>query len=165
MQRSDRVGDEIRTVVAEILRTGIKDPRLPAMVSVVEVRASRDLSHAHVYISVFGDEQQKKDALAALRSATGFIRRELTRRIRLRVAPELHFVIDESIERGIRLSQLIDEANAGRTATAAAAGPEETDQSDEPADDSDDESLDLATDDETLDAEGDDGDLSEDPDA
>ena len=120
MQRSDRVGDEIRTVIAEILRTGIKDPRLPAMVSVVEVRASRDLSHAHVYISVFGDEQQKKDALAALHSATGYIRRELVRRVRLRIAPELHFLIDESIERGFRLTQLIDEANAGRPAAAGA---------------------------------------------
>ncbi len=148
MQRSDRVGDEIRTVIAEILRTGIKDPRLPAMVSVVEVRASRDLSHAHVYISVFGDEQQKKDALAALRSASGFIRRELVRRIRLRVAPELHFVMDESIARGIRLSQLIDEANA-RPAAAAPGGK---------ADDTD-ETLD-----ETVTGNSDDG-ISEDPDA
>lgn len=134
MQRSDRVGDEIRTVIAEILRTGIKDPRLPAMVSVVEVRASRDLSHAHVYISVFGDEQQKKDALAALRSASGFIRRELVRRVRLRVAPELHFVIDDSIARGIRLSQLIDEANAGRPEAggAGAAGRSDTGETSRP---------------------------------
>lgn len=113
MQRSDRVGDEIRTVVADIIRTGIKDPRLPDLVSVVEVRASRDLSHAHIYISVFGSDQQKKDCLAALRSASGFIRREITRKVRLRIAPELHFEIDDSIARGIRMSQLIDEAMAG----------------------------------------------------
>lgn len=124
MQRSDRVGDEIRTVVAGILRTGIKDPRLPEMVSVVEVRASRDLSHAHIYISVFGNEKQKKDCLAALQSASGFIRREITRKVRLRLAPELHFEIDESIERGIRMSQLIDEAMAGTREPAVQAPAE-----------------------------------------
>jgi len=113
MQRSDRVGDEIRTAVADIIRTGIKDPRMPAMVSVVEVKASRDLSHAHIYISVLGSEKQKKDCLAALHSASGFIRREITRKVRLRIAPELHFEIDDSIARGIRMSQLIDEAMAG----------------------------------------------------
>lgn len=88
------------------------------MVSVVEVRASRDLSHAHVYISVLGDAQARKDCSAALRSATGFIRREIVRRIRLRIAPELHFVFDESIERGIRMTQLIDQAVGKPSATA-----------------------------------------------
>jgi len=109
VQRSDRVGDEIQRVIASIIQNEIKDPRLPSMVSVVEVRASRDLSHAHVYISVLGDAKAKKDCAAALRSASGFIRREITSRIRLRVSPELHFVFDESIERGIRMTRLIDE--------------------------------------------------------
>lgn len=116
MQRSDRVGDEIRRVMADLIQNEIKDPRLPAMVSIVEVRASRDLSHAHVYISVMGDEQARKDCTAALRSATGFIRREIAARVRLRVAPEIHFVFDDSIERGIRMSRLIDEAIGGRPA-------------------------------------------------
>lgn len=113
MQRSDRVGDEIQKVVADLIQNEIKDPRLPPMVSVVEVRASRDLSHAHIYVSVLGTAQQKKDCAAALRSASGFIRRELTARIRLRVSPELHFIVDESIERGIRMGRLIDEAMVG----------------------------------------------------
>jgi ribosome-binding factor A len=115
VQRSDRVGDEIQRVVAEIIQNEIKDPRLPSMVSVIEVRASRDLSHAHIYISVMGDVKAKKDCAAALRSATGFIRREITNRIRLRISPELHFVFDDSIERGIRMTRLIDEA-LGKTA-------------------------------------------------
>jgi len=121
VQRSDRVGDEIQRVIADIIQNEIKDPRLPSMVSVVEVRASRDLSHAHVYISVMGDDKAKKDCAAALRSATGFIRREITSRIRLRVSPELHFVFDESIERGIRMTRLIDEA-MGKTAGSQPAG-------------------------------------------
>ena len=113
MQRSDRVGDEIQRVVADLIRNEIKAPRLPPIVSVVEVRASRDLSHAHIYVSVLGDEKQKKDCAAALRSASGYIRRELAHRMRLRISPELHFIVDESIERGIRMGQLIDEAMDG----------------------------------------------------
>lgn len=110
MQRSDRVGDEIRKVIADLIQNEIKDPRLPALVSVVAVDASRDLSHARVYVSVLGDEQEKKNCTAALGSAAGFIRREVAARVRLRIAPEIHFVFDESIERGIRISRLIDEA-------------------------------------------------------
>ncbi len=110
MERSDRVADEIRTVLAEILRDEIKDPRLPALVSVTEVRITRDLSRATAYISVYGDEQEKSDCKAALKSASGFIRREIVKRIKLRVAPEVHFILDESIERGVRMSRLIDQA-------------------------------------------------------
>jgi ribosome-binding factor A len=110
MERSDRVADEIRNVLAAILRDEIKDPRLPALVSVTEVKITRDLSHATAYISVYGDEQEKADCQAALKSANGFIRREVVKRIKLRIAPEIHFVLDESIERGIRMSKLIDQA-------------------------------------------------------
>ncbi|NLW12678.1 MAG: 30S ribosome-binding factor RbfA [Clostridiaceae bacterium] len=113
MQRSDRVGDEIRKAVADLIQNEIKDPRMPSMVSVLEVRASRDLSHAHIYISVLGTDEDKKNCEAALRSASGFIRREIVARIRLRVAPELHFIIDDSIERGIRMTKLIDDTIGG----------------------------------------------------
>ncbi|MGI6327081.1 MAG: 30S ribosome-binding factor RbfA [Saccharofermentanales bacterium] len=113
LRRSDRVGDEIRRVVADIIQNEIKDPRLPPMVSVVEVRMSRDLSHAYLYISVMGDEQVRKDCEAALSSASGYIRRALTSRVRLRIAPELHFIIDHSIEHGARMIRLIDEAIGG----------------------------------------------------
>ncbi len=115
MQRSDRVGDEMQKIVADIIQNDLKDPRLPAFVSVVEVKASRDLSHAHIYISVMGDDQAKKDCAAALKSASGFIRREICNRIRLRIAPELHFIVDDSIERGIRMTKLIDEAMGNQT--------------------------------------------------
>jgi ribosome-binding factor A len=115
MQRSDRVGDEIRKAAADLIQNHIKDTRMPSMVSVVEVRASRDLSHAHLYISVLGTEEDKKNCEAALKSASGFMRREIAARIRLRVAPELHFIIDDSIERGIRMSKLIDETVGGKS--------------------------------------------------
>jgi ribosome-binding factor A len=113
LQRSDRVGDEIRKVIADLIQNELKDPRMPSFVSVIEVRASRDLSHAHIYISVLGNDEDKKNCAAALKSAAGYMRRELAARIRLRIAPELHFVIDDSIERGIRMTKLIDETVKG----------------------------------------------------
>ena len=110
MDRSERVSDEMQKVLSVILRDEIRDPRLPPFISVTEVKVTRDLSHANAYISVFGDDQQKKDCLAALKSANGFIRREIVKRIKLRIAPEIHFILDDSIERGIRISKLIDQA-------------------------------------------------------
>lgn len=109
MQRADRVAEAMRDELSAILRQEVRDPRLPPLVSVVEVRVSRDLSHARVFLSVLGDEAARKDAGTAIRSASGFIRRELSHRLRLRIAPELEFILDQSIERGIRLSGLIDE--------------------------------------------------------
>ncbi len=114
MQRSERVGDEIRKIVADLIQNEIRDPRLPELVSVVDVRVSRDLSHARVYISVLGDEEAGQNSLTALRSATGFIRREIAARMRLRIVPELSLILDDSIERGLRISRLIDEAIGGK---------------------------------------------------
>ena len=95
--------------VSDILRNEVKDPRIPLMTSVVEVKMSGDLSHAKVFLSVMADEQGKKDFREAISSASGFIRREVVRRINLRTAPEIQFVFDESIEKGMKLMQLIDE--------------------------------------------------------
>jgi len=114
MERSDRVGDEMRTVLSDILRDDLKDPGMPEMVSVVGVRVTRDLSHAYAHISVLGDEQARKNCKKALERAGGFIRREIGHRMRLRMTPEIHFVFDHSIERGIEINRLIDEV-IGRT--------------------------------------------------
>ncbi|MHB1453175.1 MAG: 30S ribosome-binding factor RbfA [Saccharofermentanales bacterium] len=109
MDRSERVSEEIRTVVSDILRNDIRDPRLPLIVSVTHVKVTRDLSHANIYISVFGTDEEKANCHAALKSANSFIRREIAHRIRLRIAPEVHFLTDDTIERGIKMSKLIDE--------------------------------------------------------
>ncbi len=108
MERSDRVGDEMRTVLSTIIREDLKDPRIPDMVSVVGVRVTRDLSHAYAHISILGGEDVKADCKKALERATGFVRREISRRMRLRLTPELHFVFDNSIERGFEISRIID---------------------------------------------------------
>jgi ribosome-binding factor A len=109
IDRSSRVGDEIQRVISQILREDVKDPRIPLMTSVVEVRMSHDLSHATVYLSVMADAKSKEDCKAAIMSASGFIRREVCKRVKLRIAPEFHYVIDESIERGMKLMDLIDQ--------------------------------------------------------
>lgn len=92
-----------------MIRNQIKDPRLPEFVSVTAVRVSKDLRYAKVYISVLGDEEKKKGAIAALSSAAGFIRHEIGQRINIRYTPEFSFHLDNSIERGMYVSRLIDE--------------------------------------------------------
>ena len=108
MDRASRVGEEIRNNLSDIIRNKLRDPRIPPITSITEVRVSRDLSHANVYVSVYGEEEEKEACLAALKGSAGFARRELSGRMKLRIMPELHFILDESIERGIRISNLID---------------------------------------------------------
>lgn len=105
-QRSARVGDEMREILAELLRDEVKDPRI-GFVSIVKVEVSGDLRHAKIHVSVMGDDQQKKDSLKGLNSASGFLRSEVAKRLQLRYTPELHFALDESIEHGQRIAQLL----------------------------------------------------------
>lgn len=91
-----------------MIQRELKDPRI-GFVTVTGVDVTNDLSQAKVYLSVFGDEEQKKDTLKALDKATGFLRTEIGKRIRLRHTPELIFKIDESIAYGSRIEKLLDE--------------------------------------------------------
>ncbi|HHY64959.1 MAG TPA: 30S ribosome-binding factor RbfA [Clostridiaceae bacterium] len=109
MDRTDRISEEIKKELSDMIRNQIKDPRLPEFVSVTAVRVSKDLRYAKVYISVLGDEEKKKGAIAALSSAAGFIRHEIGQRINIRYTPEFSFHLDNSIERGMYVSRLIDE--------------------------------------------------------
>jgi len=106
--RAARVGDEMQKVISQLLLTEVKDPGIPVMTSVMEVRMSSDLTHANVFLSVYGTQQEKQECMKALERASGFIRHEVAQRIKLRVAPELHFKLDESIEKGMELMDLID---------------------------------------------------------
>lgn len=109
MLRSERVAEEIRNVVADVLRNDIRDPRLPAIVSITDVKLTRDLSHATIYYSVYGDADEKSETDKVFESANPFIRREIAKRIKLRIVPELHFKRDDSIEHGMMMDKLIDE--------------------------------------------------------
>ncbi len=107
-RRINRISEEIKKVVSELLTRDIKDPRISSMTSVVKVEVTNDLSYAFIYVSVLGKEEEKENTIKGLQSAKGYIRREIGRRIDLRLVPELIFRLDESIEHGLHISQLID---------------------------------------------------------
>jgi len=109
MDRTDRIAVEIQKEVSDIIRNSIKDPRIPEMVSVTRVEVTRDLRYAKVYISIYGTDEEKKNAMNALNGAAGFVRREIGQRIQLRYTPEIVFKADNSIEQGMHISKLIEE--------------------------------------------------------
>jgi len=106
--RSQRMAEQLRRELAEIIQDEIKDPRV-GFISFTEVRMSRDLSHAVIYCSVLNSEQLE-ESIEILNSAAGFIRKSIGRRIRARIVPTLKFVADESIIRGEAMDELISEA-------------------------------------------------------
>jgi len=110
--KNTRINMEVQRELSEIIRMEIKDPRVSAaMTSVVAVEVTPDLKYCKAYISVLGNQEVARNALAGLKSAVGYIRRELARRINLRNTPEISFVLDQSIEYGVNMSKLIDEVN------------------------------------------------------
>ena len=104
-----RINEEVMRELSNIIRGEIKDPRIHPMTSVVAVEVAPDLKTAKAYISVLGNEKAQADTIAGLRSAEGFIRRALAKSINLRNTPQITFVLDQSIEYGIAMSQKIDE--------------------------------------------------------
>jgi len=109
--KNTRINGEVKRELSNIIRGEIKDPRINPLTSVVEVEVAPDLKSAKAYISVLGDEQSQKDTLAGLKSAEGYIRRALAKSINLRNTPQIHFVMDQSIEYGVNMSKLIDDVN------------------------------------------------------
>lgn len=107
--RVKRVNQLIRKELSELLQRQVKDPRLSGFISVNEVATSPDLKYARVFVSCFGDDVEKKEMLTVLNAASGFFRGELSRRLKLRHAPELNFAWDNSIERGAHLLEMIDQ--------------------------------------------------------
>lgn len=104
--RLARVAEAVRDVIAELLLREIKDPRI-GMISLTRVEVSPDLKHARVYFSGVGDAAAHERSLRGLRSASGFIKAQLTRRLRLRYAPELTFIFDPGLEMAERLAGLL----------------------------------------------------------
>jgi len=107
--RGQRVAQQIRRELAELIRFELKDPRI-GLITLTDVEVSPDYAHAKVFFATLAGKASLPEIEAGLKRASGFLRRELGRRIRLHTLPELHFVYDDSIDRGARLSQLIDEA-------------------------------------------------------
>ena len=107
--KNTRINGEVLKELSNIIRGEIKDPRINPMTSVVAVEVAPDLKTAKAYISVLGDEESQKSTLAGLKSAEGYIRRELARNINLRNTSVITFILDQSIEYGVRMSKMIDE--------------------------------------------------------
>ena len=113
--KNTRINVEVQRTLAEIIRADIKDPRISPLTSVVSVEVAPDLKTCKAWISVYGEEQERKDTLEGLKSAEGYIRRELARRVNLRNTPEIRFIVDQSIAYGVKMSKLIDEVNRKET--------------------------------------------------
>ncbi len=107
-----RINSEVMRELGNIIRGGIKDPRISPLTSVVAVEVTSDLKFCKAYISVLGDEKARTDTLKGLKSAEGYIRRQLASSINLRNTPEITFVMDQSIEYGVNMSKKIDDVIA-----------------------------------------------------
>ncbi|MGN0249842.1 MAG: 30S ribosome-binding factor RbfA [Oliverpabstia sp.] len=113
--KNTRINGEVMKELSIIIRQEIKDPRIHMMTSVTAAEVAPDLKTCKAYISVLGSEKEKSDTIAGLRSAEGYIRRQLAKRLNLRNTPEIQFKLDESIEYGVNMSRLIQEVNEGHS--------------------------------------------------
>ncbi len=105
--RHERVAEEIRHELGSMIAGELKDPRIEGLVTITEVRVTPDLKPARVFVSVMGNEAEQEGTIQGLTAAAGYIRHELTERIQLRRAPEIHFILDHSEEYGQRIEELL----------------------------------------------------------
>jgi len=120
--RVERIALEMQKEISDIIRLGVKDPRV-GFLTVTAVEVSTDYTHAKVFISVLGDQEERERTMQALQRAKGYIRSEVARRIRLRVTPELHFKLDASMDYSSRIGQVLHEIAAREgTSTAESVG-------------------------------------------
>lgn len=107
--RTGRVAEQLQRELAELIQLEVKDPRV-GLVTLTGVEVTQDYAHAKVYFTTMGGSSSEQQAQAGLQHAAGFLRSQLAHRMKLRIMPQLHFIYDTSVEHGVRLSQLIDEA-------------------------------------------------------
>lgn len=117
--KNTRINGEVQRELSNIIRAEIKDPRINPMTSVVMVEVAPDLKICKAFISVLGDEESQKNTIEGLRSAEGFIRRQLAKTLNLRNTPEIKFILDQSIEYGVNMSKLIDDVVAEQSTSGA----------------------------------------------
>lgn len=105
--RNGRINEEVRKELSNIIQNELKDPRINAMVSITKVDVTKDLRYAKVYVSIFGNEEEKNNTFNALKNSGGFLRRELGNRINMRYTPQLILELDDSIEHGMHIEELL----------------------------------------------------------
>jgi ribosome-binding factor A len=113
-RRADRVAEAIRVEVASFLNEGVKDPRVTALVTVTGVEVTRDLRHARVFVSVYGEDDARRSTFAGLESLAGHLRARVGRALRLRSAPEIEFREDPSVARAARIESLLNQIKDGQ---------------------------------------------------
>lgn len=124
MQRAQRVREEIKKEASDIIRQ-MKDPRV-GFVTVTDVDVTNDLRQVRIYVSIYGDDEAKTRSMEGLQAATGFVRSEVGKRIRLRHTPEIAFRLDASIERGARINALLNEVSTSEKPVPKPDGSAET---------------------------------------
>ena len=129
--RKDRLSSEIVRQTGMILMQELRDPRLGFM-TVTRVKVSDDYKYAKIFVSIMGSKKQKKLGLSGLKSAQGFVQRELSRRIRMRQFPSIHFELDESIDKAFKITKIMDDIKKGKPVSETpAAEPEESPKKEE----------------------------------
>lgn len=111
--KNTRINAEVHRELSQLIRDGVKDPRVSPMTSVVDVEVTPDLQYCKVYVSTLGGGESTKKTIEGLKAAAGYLRRELAARVNLRHTPELQFVADNSIEYGAHMDALIDQISKG----------------------------------------------------
>jgi ribosome-binding factor A len=108
-RRTERINEQLRQEISLLIRDEVRDPRV-GLATITEVECSPELDHARVYITALGEESEKEEVLAGLRSAAAFMRGQLGKRLHMRRIPELHFEIDKKLENALRIESLLREA-------------------------------------------------------
>lgn len=129
--KNTRINTEVQRELSNIIRSGIKDPRVAPWTSVVAAEVAPDLKTCKAYISVLGDEKAQTDTIEGLNSAVGYIRRELARTLNMRNTPEIRFILDQSIEYGVNMSKKIDEVTKDMKERDASEREQENQEADE----------------------------------
>jgi ribosome-binding factor A len=123
-QRTDRLNSNLKEVISEVIRRDVRNPHVNELVTVTRVDITKDLHYAKVYISVIGTEAQKADTIKALQSAAGFIAVNSSKKVTMRYFPTLTFILDEGVEKHMRIEELLGEISAKRKAEGEHDKPE-----------------------------------------
>jgi ribosome-binding factor A len=118
-RRTERLNDQLREEISDLVQRELKDPRIGGLVSITEVDIAPDLSHAKVFVSVLGSDEERRSTMQALEAASHFLQRELRRRLTIRRMPELQFVRDDSLAHGAKILDLIEQTRESDTSAQA----------------------------------------------
>jgi ribosome-binding factor A len=116
VQRTDRLNSLLKEVISEVIHRDVRNPHLNEFVSITRVSITKDLHHAKVYVSIIGTEMQKKETIEALESAAGFIAVRASKKVVMHYFPELKFILDDSVDKHMRIQQLLGEISAEKEA-------------------------------------------------